>query len=332
MADTPIRVGFVGLSGRGGGLARQTDELGYNVVAGADVDAEARASFEDAYDATTYESYETLFETADLDAAVIATPNAFHSPAAVAALDADVNVLVEKPLADSLEAAHAVARAEERSDAFGMVGFQRRFYNQVTAVKSHIEAGRFGELVRIEVNYARRRGIPDGAKVHEELGGGGVLLDLGAHVLDFAFYFLDFPEIVETVGTTRSDFMNADEAVSRWRGPPAETTEVEDAVWGTLRTDDGALIDVHAAWAQHQPDSYDIKIWGTDAGASFNFHNNEVVIYEDDTTAAELECFFEAVRTGQPPDTNTIEQGVAVQRAIDGIYRSAEREQKITLE
>lgn len=336
-----IRVVFVGLSGRGGGLARKTASMGYDVVAGADVDADVRTSFQDEYDAMTYDDPEQLFDEVDPDAAVVATPNAYHAPVAIAALTAGVNVLVEKPLADSLDAARAVADAEAGSTAFGMVGFQRRFLNQMQTLNAEIETGRLGEVTHIEVNYARRRGIPRGAKVIEEHGGGGALLDLGVHVLDLALYFLSFPQLDEAVGTTRSDFMNRDDVVSRWSGPPAEQTAVEDTARGVLRTEAGTTVAVHASWAQHQPTDHRIRIWGTEGGASCELHGNAITFYEDrltgtgqlvdstasveenDATEAELEYFFESVRTGEPPTLNTIEQGVAVQRAIDGIYRSA---------
>jgi predicted dehydrogenase len=338
-----LRVGFVGLTGRGGGLAEHAHDLGYDIVAGADVDAEARASFAETYGATTYESYDALFEGANIDATVVATPNAFHAPAAVAALEAGVDVLVEKPLADSLDAAESVAQAEADSDAFGMVGFQRRFSGVAQALKAHVDGGRLGEVSHVEVNYARRRGIPGGSSLRREISGGGALIDVGVHVLDLALFLLDFPDLVEAMGTTRRDFLNDDDAAFRWQDGATEVADVEDCARGTLRTADGTTITVTAAWAQHQPDDYDVRLWGTDAGATVDFHGDELTLYEEHTAGAdqlaecsvavestdpideELERFFEASRNGEPPGVNTIEQGLAVQRAVDSIYRSAER-------
>lgn len=73
---------------------------GHEHGGGADIAPEARAAFEEPYDAPTYESHEALFEA--VDAAVIATPNRFHEAVAVDAFEADANVLIEKPLANDL--------------------------------------------------------------------------------------------------------------------------------------------------------------------------------------------------------------------------------------
>lgn len=58
-----------------------------------------------------------MYEVEVLDAVVVATPNAFHEPAVVAALDRGYHVLCEKPLAHTLESAERIAAAADRTDA-----------------------------------------------------------------------------------------------------------------------------------------------------------------------------------------------------------------------
>ena len=120
--------------------------------------ADARASFGAEFDAETYESHEALYDEATPNAVAITTPNTFHAPAAVAALERDIAVLVEKPLADTVESAARIKDAADASDAFCMVGFHNRFRNPVEVVKAYQEEGRFGRTRHVEANYVRRRG------------------------------------------------------------------------------------------------------------------------------------------------------------------------------
>ncbi|MFB6218372.1 MAG: Gfo/Idh/MocA family protein, partial [Halobacteriaceae archaeon] len=105
-----LSVGVVGLGGRGQTQARAVDATGHAVAAGADVDSGARERFAEAFDAPTYGDHDALL-AAGVDAVVVTTPNAYHAPASVAALEAGVPVLCEKPLADSLEAAERIREA-----------------------------------------------------------------------------------------------------------------------------------------------------------------------------------------------------------------------------
>ena len=120
MVDRPITVGLVGLGSLGIRLGEQFAELSDSeLVAIADVNEEILADAGEELgvpDASRYQDYETMLDSESLDAVAIATPNGLHYDQTLAALERDLHVLVEKPLATSVEDAYEVTQRAEASD------------------------------------------------------------------------------------------------------------------------------------------------------------------------------------------------------------------------
>ncbi len=351
-AHSPVHVGIIGLGGIGHHHAERIEAPG-ELVGGVDINKDARTAFADAYDVPTYAESDALF--ADADAVLITTPNRFHEQYAVAALEAGCNVLLEKPLAHTLESAERIAAAAADADAFCMIGFNNRFAPTVEVIKAYQDAGRFGELTHIEANYIRRRGIPGRGSwfTSKEVAGGGSLIDIGVHALDLALYVLDFPAVTEVSGQTRSEFGGRDSyaSVDAWsedNGPNG--FDVDDSATAFVRTENNQTIVLDVAWATNEPVDNGITIRGTEAGAQFDRKSHELTLYEasqaggnhycdtsvqtetTDTYRDEQAYFFEHVATETDPEMNTVEQGLAVQRVLDAIYRSSETGQAVSLD
>ena len=348
-----VRVGIVGLGNIGHHHADRLVDLGATLVGGLDIQAEARRRFAEKYDVNTYEDKDELF--GEVDAVIITTPNRFHEEYAVGALDAGLDVLLEKPLAHSLESAERIAEAADRADGFCMVGFNNRFANPVEVFRHHYEAGRFGDISHVEANYVRRRGIPGRGSwfTSKDIAGGGALIDIGVHAIDLALYFLDFPDVVEVSGVTRSEFGDKDDYtfVEMWGddvGP--EGFDVDDSASAFIRTADGTTISLEVAWAVNRPTNDEFFLHGTEGGARFDRGSHELQFFEggvgggnhlstvdvetqaNDTHKSEQRLFVEAVAAGEHPGRNTVEQGLAVQRVIDAIYRSSESGRAVRLD
>ncbi|THE66041.1 gfo/Idh/MocA family oxidoreductase [Salinadaptatus halalkaliphilus] len=348
MSGTDVSVGIVGLGGMGKLHARSLETLGADVVAGADLVEAQRRQFEDEFSAQTYETHEGL--VGEVDAVVVTTPNRFHEPITVAALEAGCDVLVEKPLAHSLESAERIVAAAAEADGICMVGFHNRHAASMAMFEDYQSQGRFGELTHVEANYVRRRGVPGPGSwfTDPELAGGGALLDIGVHALDLSLYALGFPEITEVSGVTRTTFGDgADYADPEGFGDSwdaeTEAYEVDDSVSAFIRCANGQTISLEAAWATNREESMDMRIRGTEAGAQFDIGETNLTVLEAGTGGcdhyadveltgdssmkgytAQDERFLEAVLAGTEPATNTIEQALTVQRVIDAIYRSSE--------
>jgi predicted dehydrogenase len=337
--------------------AEHLDDIGATIVGGADVMADARESFTDEFDVPTFGDHEELYDETAPDAVVITTPNAFHAPAAVEALERDVAVLVEKPLADTLQNAIRIKDAADASDAFCMVGFHNRFCAAADLFHELDREGRFGEFQHVEVNNIRRRGIPGIGSwfTTNELSGGGALIDIGVHALDFALYLLGYPDVTDVSGTTRAAFGNRENYADPdgWcsnRNQDGVTFDVDDSATAFIRCENGTTISLEVAWATNREGASDVTVRGTDAGATLSIGGDTLQInetgtrphdhysdteYEGDretrTYRAEDELFVRSVADGTAPETNTVEEALTVQRLLDAIYRSSETGSAVTL-
>ena len=352
---SPVRVGIVGLGNIGHYHADRIVDLGHAVVGGADINAEARARFRGTYDADTFENYKQLYEEGDLDAVVVTTPNKFHEECAVAALNAGLDVLLEKPLAHSLESARRIAEAAAQAEGFCMVGFNNRFANGVEVFKSYQAEGRFGDITHVEANYVRRRGIPGRGSwfTSQEVSGGGALIDIGVHAIDLSLYFMDFPRVEEVSGTVRSEFGDREDYafLEMWGDDVGATGfDVGDSASAFIRCADGKTVSLEVAWAANREDDETFIVRGTEAGANFNLDDGSLHIYEtgkegadhfsdtkittriNDTHKSEQETFLAAVASGRPPERNTVAQAISVQEVIDGIYRSNDANRAVEIE
>lgn len=329
--DTPVRVGIVGLGTIGRIHAERIETLG-GELAGVDLDADAREAFAAEFDAPTYSDHGALLESG-VDAVIVGVPNRFHEEIAVDALEAGVDVLLEKPLAHSVASAERIADAARDADGFCTVGFTLRFSGLTQRAIELRDAGRFGSLTHVNVDYLRRDGVPGGGRgwfTDSELAGGGVLMDLGVHVVDLALHLLDYPRVVEVSGVTRSEFGDY---------------EVDDSATALLRCADGRTVAVETSWHGTCSPSRECVLRGTEAGATFEITESELTVVDaaaeadaetvpvdgDDPHLAEDRAFLEAVAGNRDLD-GTVEQALVVQRVLEAIYESDDRGEAVELD
>ncbi len=346
-----VRTGIVGLGNIGQYHAQRLLDIGVTLVGGVDIDPRARERFESRYDVPTYDRGEPLYE--DADAVVVTTPNEYHEPYAVEALERDIHVLLEKPLAHTVDSADRIVAAEAASDAFCMVGFNNRFSNTAGVVRDRIERGELGVVRHVEANYVRRRGVPGRGTwfTHQERAGGGALIDLGVHAIDLALYLLGFPTPSVVLGMARSDFGRRDDYVflEMWgEDAGGDAFDVDDSASAFVRTDGDQTISLEVAWATNRPATHEFVVHGTKAAARFDLIDHELTIHrartngpaalEDtsvrtrdvDTHREEQQAFFDAIL--DDVDVSNVDQALTVQRVIQAIYRSSERGDAVSIE
>jgi scyllo-inositol 2-dehydrogenase (NADP+) len=131
-----------------------------------------------------------------IDLVVVASPNDTHAPLARAALEAGKHVVIDKPLARDAAEARAIANlAQARGRMLG-VFHNRRWDGDFLTVRKLIEAGALGDLRLVELRWDRFR-LEQRAGWKDAAGrGGGVLADLGPHLLDQALLLFGVPEAV----------------------------------------------------------------------------------------------------------------------------------------
>ena len=162
-----------------------------HTLVGRDEDALA-----DAADRFGFANTETDWEAA-IDAVDVfynLGPNHLHPEPSIAALDADVPVFCEKPLAPTVADAERMAEAAAESDAIAGCAFNYRFVPAIQYAKNLIDAGELGEIRHVRGRYLQDWGAdpedPWSWRMDEELAGSGALGDLGAHTVDLARFLV----------------------------------------------------------------------------------------------------------------------------------------------
>lgn len=126
---------------------------------------------------------------ANIDAAIVCTPNAYHADATVKALEAGCHVLVEKPIANTLDDAKSMVEAEKKSGRKLMVGYTLRVYPGLAEIKKILGSGRLGKPVSARVNLCAAITLvlqkSDYRKSYET--GGGIIYDY-SHEIDYLRY------------------------------------------------------------------------------------------------------------------------------------------------
>lgn len=129
-----------------------------------------------------------------IDIVSICTPNIFHKELVLKALKAGKHVYCDKPLTTNAAESQEILKVLDQYKQTTQVALQMRFYPAVMRAKELIEEGKLGKIFLYQCDYLHSSGIdpkkPLSWKQNKKFGGGGVLLDLGAHAYDVIYYLL----------------------------------------------------------------------------------------------------------------------------------------------
>ena len=302
--------------------------------------------------------WEDLLELEGLEAVSIAVPTFLHAPIAVAALERGLHVLSEKPIALNGEDADAMVAAARGAGRVLDVAFNHRRRGDVQRLKQEIDAGRLGRTYYAKAWWLRRTGIPTLGSwfTRSELAGGGPLVDIGVHVLDYALFLLGNPG-VRTVSASTYDLLGSNgfggsKTSSKSGAGNGDTTfDVEDLATVFMRLDDGGTLLLEASWAAHRADGdqFGATLYGTEGGAEWIVDDYAEVgtlkVFGDEegtATARRLRAkpggkhlavvqeFVDTVRSGdwQGHDGSAAAQ---LARIVDACYASAREQREVTL-
>ncbi len=135
-------------------------------------------------------------DTSGIGLVVVATPNHLHAPQAITALGLGLAAVVDKPMALSTAEAGTMLEAAERSSGVLSVFKNRRWDSDFLLLRETLESDRLGGLLRLESRFERFRPEVKSSSWREATtpeAGGGLLLDLGAHLIDQALFLLGQP-------------------------------------------------------------------------------------------------------------------------------------------
>jgi len=188
-----------------------------------------------------YEDYHDLLnKSSDLDAVVISLPNFLHLESSQLALEAKLDVFVEKPLARTVEECREIVRLVEKNGRKFMIGHCMRFIHATEKVKTAAEMGRVGDLEVITIEQMLNGPFAHGAvpaPVPEwwfdpKKTGGGVLLDLGYHLIDlFHFFVREDSEVLFSRFEHKFNLPMEDGAILVLRSKKSATRGIINAAW-----------------------------------------------------------------------------------------------------
>ncbi|MGH3995738.1 MAG: Gfo/Idh/MocA family protein, partial [Pseudonocardiaceae bacterium] len=240
-----------------------------------------------------YEKPEELFANRDIDIVDICTPNMYHAPLAIAALEAGKHVICEKPLARTAEEARAMYEAARGADVVHMVAFSYRRTPAVALAKRLIDEGAIGAVRNFRGTYLQDWSAdpssPLSWRFRRDVAGSGALGDIGSHVLDIARLLVGelaaanalaqtyIPE--RPVQTGAADQLAAAEKVA---GGPSAAVDVDDEVMTLLRFADGAVGSLEASRNAYGRNNFlAFEVHGTEGSLLFNYERRD-----------ELQVFF----------------------------------------
>jgi predicted dehydrogenase len=337
----PLRIGFIGT----GAIAHNRHlpcfkrNPDVRLVAASDVSSDSLGSAARTFDIpSVYADYREMLEKETLDAVVVCTPNKYHAPATVAALERGLHVLCEKPMATNSAEAREMIAAAERAGKILSIAFHFRHMANVRAARRVVDSGELGRVYMARVTALRRRGIPSwGTFVHKEIQGGGAMIDYGVHLLDTALWLMGNPRPIEVCASLSQELGRAPN-VNTWGPWNHEQFTVEDQVAAFVRFEGGATMLLECSWAANIPESREnVSLSGTLAGLevfplSVNKASYEMLTTwkpdwipgeKDNPGDLQAADFVAAIREGRQPVSRP-EQSLQVTDIVDAMYRSAE--------
>jgi predicted dehydrogenase len=272
-------------------------------VAGRDGDAVAAAA-----DRLGWASWETdwkqLLTRDDVQLVDICTPGDTHAEIAIAALDADKHVLCEKPLANTVEEAVAMADAAERARRRGvrsMVAFNYRRVPAVALARQLVEAGRLGEIRHVRAQYLQDWIVdpqfPLVWRLQKDRAGSGSLGDLGAHIVDLAQFvagqrITGVSGLTETFVKERPLQAETTGGLSASGGGGTGAVTVDDAALFVSRFDGGALGSFESTrFATGRKNALRLEVNGSLGSVAFDFEAMNELQFYDGTEPAETAGF-----------------------------------------
>lgn len=347
-SDGKVRIGIIGA----GNIAQNAHIPAYlhqpdvELVAVCDIKADRAEEVARRYNIKhVFTDFNEMVKLPELDAVSVCTWNNSHAAATIAALEAGKHVLCEKPMAMNVAEAEAMRDAARRTGNVLQIGFVNRYRTEAQVMKEMAAAGKFGEIYFGKATILRRRGTPLGWFTDPAKSGGGPVIDIGVHIIDLTRYLMGNPEPVRVsagVFAKLGDYKT--KAVSRWKAFDTDNLVfgVEDLAGGVIHFANGASMVFDVSWAANIKEVPLLsQVFGTKAG----FNLDPFTIYTEDEGYlvdltpvvdrgniwdAQIRHFLTCIKTGQTPLASA-DDGVAVQKILNGIYDSARLGKEVTL-
>lgn len=314
---TALRIAVVGAGAIAQRNATEAAQSGAATVAGVfDVNLKAARDLAGKLGAAVFTSYEQALESGDVDAVLLSTPHHLHRAQTIAAARAGKHVMVEKPIATTIEDADAMIAACREAGVALTANYSFRYLPKILKARQLVQDGALGDVTGIQVvshqfkdpGYwmGARSTSPDDWRSSREKSGGGFLIMNVCHTIDYLSF------ITGLRGTrVYSEYATL--------GSPGD---VEDIVSVSCRWGERAVGSISASSIMRGTEQGEERIWGTKGtlilnGGSLSMYSTRPIdgrkpgrlhVYqkfpEVSWTGQWVQQFAAAVREGREPDVS----------------------------
>lgn len=330
-----VKIGVIGL----GGVAQLVHLPNFAKIPNADLTAVAEVNrnrlltISDKFNVKQrYSSHSDMLEKSDVEAVIIATPTSTHKDIAIDCLNAGKDVLIEKPMARTYQEAKQIVDAAKKNKRILMVGMNLRYRPDTMLLRSFINSNEIGEPFYVKCGWIRKQSSSEKWFTKKEESGGGVIIDLGIHIMDLALWLLDYPEISSVSAQNFHHY----------------TKSVEDTSISCIKCKNSAVINMEVSWSLPiEKDHFFLDVFGTKGSFSSNpFRlykkvendyinltptqvDNPTVLFKK-SYLNELKSFIGAIKELNPVFSPG-EEAMQRMKIIEAMYESAEKKHEIKL-
>jgi len=310
-----VRVGVIGLGVMGSNHVRVLNELvDARLLAVCDVREDLAKNTAERYHCSYYTDSDKFLSDSGVDAVVIATPTITHKELALLSLEYDKHLLVEKPMAATVDDAKIILSRASSKDVFFTVGFIERFNPAVIEAKRQIQSGGIGHPILLVAKRVSQWPV--------RIGDVGVVVDLAIHDIDIARYVFekDPSEVYASIGSLRHSF--------------------EDYANILLRYDNGETAFIETNWlTPHKVRK--LTVTGSEGLISLDYISQEIDIENNsmlvrprleyrEPLKVELSHFISCIKNGTKPIVS-VEDGLKAQQIAEMVLKSSELHKSMKL-
>ena len=276
-----MNAAVIGVGNMGKHHARNYSEIeDINLVAVADLNKEIGEPVAASCKCKYYTDYKEMLANEKIDIVTIAVPTKFHKDVALACIEKGINILLEKPIAGTVEEANEIVTAAKAKGVKFTVGHIERFNPAVIKLKKMMDKGDLGKIVAI--SNTRIGPMPN------QIKDANVVVDIGVHDIDLINWFYgELPtEVVAAGGNALNKTLQDYAEIFLKYGDKAGVAKVNWITPVKVRR---------------------MNVCGTKAYAELNFITQELAIYESNYSL-EYDSFGEfVIKFGEPKDHQIVE-------------------------
>jgi predicted dehydrogenase len=279
-----------------------------------------------------FSNYSDLIKSDEVDAVIISTPTYLHKQMAIDCLNANKDVLVEKPLARNSDEAKEIIECAKKNNRKLMIGMNLRYRPDCMLIRSLIDAKEIGDPFYIKCGWIRKQSSSEKWFSRREEAGGGVILDLGVNLIDLALWLADYPKAI-SVSTKNYHH---------------RSKKLEDTSISLIRCEKDITISIEASWSlTEEKDLFYANVYGTKGSIGANpfklikVYDDEHIdlgsTYNDSPTEAfkksylnELKSFIGAIR-GLNPVFSSGDEALQMIKIAETMYQSAEKDKELII-